>query len=341
MIEKFLIGTYTKRTSQGIYEVTVDTKRGEITFVKPYISVHNPTYLATKDDLLMSVCTRETIGGVADFNIADQAHPVVNNEIILPGAAPCYVSFDPKRNLAYSANYHTGVLVIYEVQADGTLNVSQKIKHTGHGPRPEQQAAHLHYAHVTPDERLAVCDLGSDKVYTYDINDDNHAVLKATLTLPAGFGPRHLVFTKDGQHAYVVGELSSQVALLNYNDQTGQFELGQILSTIPETHTGTNGAAAIKLSPDDRFLYVSNRGHNSIAVYRISADHTLDLAQYTDTAGSFPRDFEISEDGNFVLVANQTSDNLALFRRDQKLGFLELLQNNVTVPEGVCVMNYK
>ena len=221
--------------------------------------------------------------------------------------------------------------------ADGTLTQTDNFISDGHGPRPEQEKSHLHYADLTPDQRLAVVDLGSDRVFTFDVSPAGKLDLVATYKAPAGFGPRHLVFHPNGKIAYLVGELSSQVQTLTYDETTGSFSFLQSLTTIPSDWQEHNGAAAIKISADGKFVYLSNRGHNSLAVFTVQADYTLALVQNISTYGEFPRDFALDPSQAFLLCANQNTDNATLYQRDSQSGLLTLLQKDITLPEGVCV----
>ncbi|XIF20068.1 MAG: lactonase family protein [Acetilactobacillus jinshanensis] len=209
----------------------------------------------------------------------------------------------------------------------------------GHtGPRPEQQdGAHPHFADLTPDGRLVVVDLGQDRVYLYNLSDAGKLSLVSKFQFKPGFGPRHIVFDSKKGVAYVSAELSSNVAVLNYDAKAGKFTLKQIISTIPDTWTKHNGAAAIRMSKDGRYIYVSNRGYNSIAVFRSDASGKLKLIQQIPTAGDFPRDFNFNYDQSMVIALNQNTNNATLYERNPITGKLKLIQKDFTVPEGVCV----
>lgn len=160
----------------------------------------------------------------------------------------------------------------------------------------------------------------------------------AVLQLDPGYGPRHLVFNPNKSVAYLLGELSSQVTVLDYNATTGNFTPVQTESLIPDNFTAHNGSAAIHISADGQFLYASNRGHNSIAVFTLTADgRRIDLIQRVSTEGDFPRDFNLDPSEKFILASNQNSDNLTLYKRDTESGFLTLLQQDIVSPEPTCV----
>lgn len=164
------LGTYTKKTSKGIYATTLED--GKLTPPTLMASLPNPTYLATTPDhkFVYSVVKRGDHGGIAALARTADGHLTLINEVLAAGAAPCYVSFDAKRKLVYSANYHTGCVKVYQQNADGSLQLSDTFTNHGHGPKPEQDAAHMHYIDVLPDGTLVACDLGCDQVLTFTVD---------------------------------------------------------------------------------------------------------------------------------------------------------------------------
>lgn len=341
-VEKFLLGSYTRRISEGIYDITLDTKKKELVQLTHLISEDNPTYLDVSDnDILYAVAKEGDLGGVASYKKNDNGTYTLLNRVMLEGAPPCYVAVDNKRQVVYGANYHQGILYSYKISEDGSLTLADKIQDNGHGPHENQDGPHVHYADLTPDNRLVVCDLGNDTVYTYDVDNEGKLTEVAKFIASPGTGPRHLVFHPTKPIAYLFGELSSDVLVLDYDASTGSFKELQTISTLPETHTGFNGGAAIRISKDSKFLYASNRGHNSLVVYSISEDgKTLNTLQWISVEGDFPRDFNLSKTDDFIVVSNQNSDNLTLFERNNDTGLLTLLQKDVFAPEVVCVKNY-
>ena len=337
MQERILFGTYTKKTSQGIYQGTLDTTTKTLTIDGLLAATSNPTYLAlSAKDRLYSVTKEADEGGIAAWQLTGKTANKLN-EVVAPGTPPAYVAVDEARQLVYSANYHKGTAEVMKIASDGQLTLTDTAQHTGKGPRPEQDGSHIHFTDLTPDNRLAVIDLGSDKVYVYNVSDAGKLTEQSVLTMPAGFGPRHLVFSPDGQYAFLAGELSSQIATLKYDAATGQFDQLEIVKTIPADYQEHNGAAAIRLSHDGHFLYVSNRGYNTLAVFAVATDGSLDLIQQISTEGDFPRDFDLDPTEAFVVVVNQNTDNATLYARDLTSGTLTLLQKDISVPEGVCV----
>lgn len=339
MIEKFLIGGYTKRGGAGIYAASFDPDTATVTTPQPYItSLGSPTYLAVAGGkTLYAVTAGDGVGGVTSFALG--AQPKQLNQLLQPGTSPAHVSVDETRQLVFAGNYHEGRVDVYAINADGSLTHTDTVQHHGSGPLPEQDSAHVHFTTVAPDGRLAVVDLGNDTVTTYAVSAGGQLSDERTLTLPAGYGPRHLVFHHRLPIAYLLGELSSQVSVLNYAD--GTFTLGQTWSTIPADWHAFNGAAAIRLSADDRFLYTSNRGHNSLTVYAVAATGTsLTQVQQISTAGDFPRDFDLDPSQGFVLAVNQKSDNATLYKRASDTGLLTPLVQDIPAPEATNVCFY-
>lgn len=336
MIHKILLGTYTRRTSQGIYQIELDTETEALKNLELVTAEISPTYLAkSKNNILYAVTSRGGKGGISSYTELNDFLNAVTEE----GASPCYVAVDEARQLVYGANYHKGTLNTYKIQPDGSLAAAAEITHTEPtGPHKNQDHAHAHYADLTPDQRLVACDLGTDRVYTYDVAEDGSVKEASIYVAEPGTGPRHLVFHPTEKIAYLFGELDSSVSVLAYDESDGSFSQKQKISTLPTDFNGENGGAAIRVSKDGRFLYASNRGHNSIAVFLINeTGTTIELIQSISTEGDFPRDFALTLDGAYVVAANQNSDNLTLFRRDSDSGKLTMIQKDVPAPEAVCV----
>lgn len=337
--EKVIIGGYTRKEGAGIYQAVLDTATGSLSTPLPYVTgINGPTYLAlSKANRLYTVAGGDGVGGVAAVDL-NGAEPKILGSVLEAGTSPAHVSVDEDRQLVYAANYHEGRVNVYAIQDDGSLVATDEDKHDGNGPLPEQDSSHVHFAALTPDKRLAVIDLGNDTVSTYPVSDTGKLGTPAVLHTTTGFGPRHLVFHPTKPIAYLLGELSSKVQVLDYDTATGTFAVRQTLSTIPTDWTEHNGAAAVRVSADGKFLYTSNRGHNSIATFAIDKAGELEFINYISTFGDFPRDFNIDPSGNYVLAVNQNSDNGTLYRRDPVNGTLTTVAINIPTPEAVCVV---
>ncbi|WP_230678533.1 lactonase family protein [Lacticaseibacillus zhaodongensis] len=337
--ENIILGGYTRKEGKGIYRAELDLDTGSVSTPLPYCdAISGPTYLAeSRAHVLYTVAAGEGAGGVAAIDLKG-AKPRVLNQVMEPGTSPAHVGVDEDRQLVFAANYHEGRVNVYSIREDGSLSATDEVKHDGKGPRPEQEASHVHYASLTPDKRLVVVDLGNDTVSTYPVSAAGKLGTPTVFHTTPGFGPRHIVFNPKMSVAYLAGELSSSLEVLDYDPTDGSFSPREVLSTIPADWTEHNGAAAVRISADGKFLYVSNRGHNSIAQFNLDGSGSATFHRYVSTFGEFPRDFNIDPSGNYVLAVNQNTDNGTLYRRDPVNGELLPTAINIATPEAVCVL---
>ncbi|MGM0125317.1 6-phosphogluconolactonase [Enterococcus sp. AZ194] len=336
MLENLLLGTYTRRVSEGVYSITLDTEKGELQNLALATKEDSPTYVTrSQAKRVYTITSIDGKGGASAYTPEFEFLNAVTEE----GAPLCYVAVDETRQLLYGANYHKGEVNVYRILENGSIEASDSVYHVeATGPHANQDKPHVHYTDLTPDNRLAVCDLGTDGVYTYDVSEDGKLTKVAIYQAEPGTGPRHLAFHPNGKIAYLFGELDSTVTVLAYDATNGTFTKLQKLSTLPEDFAEFNGGAAIRVSTDGRFLYASNRGHNSIAVYEINEEgQEISLIQLISTEGDFPRDFNLNPSNEFLVCANQNTDNLTLYRRNAKNGKLEMIQKDIFAPECVCV----
>lgn len=340
MAIQLLLGTYTRGESEGIYSITLNPEKNELENLNRVAKVGSPTYVDTNDEqeIIFSIVAEDETGGILSLVKNEEGDYVRQSVVFDEGDSPCYIFYDEKRQLVYTANYGNGTLTVYKTDNEGNLEVVDMVQHEGSSVHENQDAPHAHYSNLSPDEKyLIACDLGTDKVYTYEISDEGKLSEKTHLSVEPGTGPRHLTFHPTLDVAYLVGELSSEVLVLDYDPVTGEFKVVQTLPTIPEDHTSFNSGAAIRVSPDGKFVYYSNRGHNSIAVFKTNQAGRLEHVENTPTEGDFPRDFNLDPSGEYLVVGHQHSDNLTLFQRDSEDGTLKLLQKDVYAPEVVCV----
>lgn len=340
---KFLISGYTSNDGKGIYELPLEQENDSVKVgpAKNIAEIGAPTYLQKDGKLIFAINRQPDHGGITAFKQNDQDDQLTEIDTLLEaGSSPAYIGINRKKHLLYTANYHSGVIAVLGYNSKGYLSLLDQTKHTADtlGPRPEQQdGAHPHFFNETPAGNLVCCDLGNDRVDFYNFKD-GHIKHLARYQSEPGFGDRHIVFSKDGHYFYVVGELSSKVNVVKFDEQTWQFENIATYSTKPADWAKHNGAAAIKISQDGRFIYISNRGHDSIVVFKINDDHTLKLVQRISTFGEFPRDFNWDKDEKYVVAANQNSNNATLYRRNSEDGTLTPLQKDIQVPEGTRVV---
>lgn len=342
MITELFLGTYTRRKSEGVYKIKLNTETKRLENLSLIAEIDNPTYVDTnKDqDLLFTIASINDRGGIASFKLQEDGTYKRIDEALADGVPPAYIRYDEDRQLIYTSNYHRGEVAVYRTDNEGNLELLDKVTHSGSSVHENQKSPHAHYSDLTPDNKyIVVCDLGTDEVYTYEVNDDGKLKEVARITVAAGTGPRHLVFHPTLDVAYIFGELSNDVIVVDYDSETGTFSEKQTISTIPEDHTTFNGGAAIRISSDGKFVYASNRGHESLVIYKTKYDGQLELVGYTPTEGETPRDFNLDPSEKFVIVGHQDSDNLTLFERNLEDGTLTLLQKDVYAPEVVCVLN--
>lgn len=341
MKQTLYLGSYTKRESKGVHQITLDTERKELSDLQLIAEVDSPTYITFSSDKerLYTISKEEDGAGITSFHRGEDGKYVKVASNTSEEVAPCYIAYDEANQLLFTASYHKGYLSVYAEDGEGNLQLADRVRHEGKSVHENQGSPHVHYTDLTPDRKyLVVCDLGTDEVYTYTVSQEGKATEVNRYKAKAGTGPRHLVFHPNGRTVYLLGELSSEIEVLEYNPEDGSFQYKSRVVTLPESHTAFNSGAAIRISQDGKFVYSSNRGHDSIAVFSVSdADGSLSLLEYVPTEGNTPRDFNFTPGENFVVVGHQDSDNLTLFARDSVSGKLTLLQKDVYAPECVCV----
>lgn len=330
-----LIGGYTKHESAGIYQFDF-IGSGDQAYLEQrrnVVEVGGPTYFQKDGQFIFTIKNENGQGGIAAF-----ANGKLVSQLLHEGPSPAYIGINKEKKVLYTANYHTGVLAVISYDDQGQLTLLDQVKHENKalGPRPEQAGAHPHYFDETPGGHLVSCDLGQDRVDFYGFDGQKLTHL-ASYQNEDGFGSRHLAFSPDGKYFYVAGELSSQVNVVKFDEENWMFQSLATYSTIPESWDQHNGAAAIRLSSDGKFLYVSNRGHDSIAVFAVLPDQALKLVQRVSTFGEFPRDFNWDAKEKYVVAANQNSNNATLYQR-QSDGTLTPLEKDIAVPEGTRVL---
>ncbi|MFZ0804762.1 MAG: lactonase family protein, partial [Candidatus Sulfotelmatobacter sp.] len=325
----FYVGTYTQdgTNSKGIYAYGFDTKTGEVAPLGVAAETTNPSFVALSPNGHFLYAVNEVgdykgpnSGGVSAFAV-DHASGKLTflNEVATRGADPCYITVDKMGKFVLVANYTGGSVAVFPVLADGKLGgASGFVQHTGHGTNPErQEGPHAHSIDLSPDNRFAyVDDLGLDELLVYKFDN-----AKGTLApndppfakLDAGSGPRHFALSPSGKFAYVISEMGRSVTVFSNDAASGKLQHLQTISTLPKDFTSRNDDAEIEIHPSGKFLYASNRGNDSIAVYAIDPDKgTLTLVEITPTGGKEPRAFEIDPSGKFLFAANQKSDNIVV-----------------------------
>jgi len=345
--EKYLlIGTYTSGKSEGIYVYKFNTQSGEFKFVSS-AKADNPSFISVSPNEKFVYAVNENgddKGSIAAYSF-DKKTGVLSylNKQPSGGDHPCYVNVDSKGKWVVAGNYTGGSLAVLPVNADGTLEPpKQVIKHEGHSVNKDrQEKPHVHSTNFSPDYKwLFVPDLGIDKVMIYSFDDNNgklQAAKKPYVQTKPGAGPRHFAFHPSGKYAYLMEEMGGTVEVYAY-DKHGGLNNIQTISSIPADYNGSAGSADIHVSPDGKFLYASNRGEsNTIAIFSIGEDGKLKLVGHESTFGKTPRNFNFDPSGNFLVVANQNSDNVVIYKINKQTGMLTPLTGQIQVPNPVCI----
>ncbi|MCI2791991.1 MULTISPECIES: lactonase family protein [Staphylococcus] len=336
------VGTYTKASGKGIYRFDLDESQGTISNVETGYELEGSTYINQHQDFLYAV-TKEEDGedcGITSFKIKEDGTLGYINDCLVSRGNGCYVEATSNGEYVFEACYGAGLARLYKINSQfGHIEgLMHELKHDYEtGPKERQDAPHVHMMKETPDHQYVVAlDLGTDKLVTYQFGMDG---LKeyAVYDFEPGDGPRHIAFHEDGKHAYVVHELSNYVSVMTYED--GEFKELERHLTIPESFDGDTKLAAVRLSHDQKFVYISNRGHDSIAIFKVTeAAKGLELVDIVKSGGSFPRDFNISLSDDYLVCAHQEDDSvLTVFKRDKATGELTMTDNQAHAPEGVCV----
>ena len=347
------IGTYTSRMnsdSEGIYAYWLDPTSGELSHAATTTNIHNPAYLSIDAERGYLYAVNEDIheedaerGGVSAFKIdpATGALAFLNRQSSR-GRGPCYVWAEPSGEYVLVANYPSGDAAVLPIKDGGNLGESTDyIKHEGSGPNANRQEAPHAHCVVTDLENqyVFVVDLGIDRVMIYKLD---HATGKLALhgwaETPPGAGPRHLTFHPSGRFAFVVNELSSTAMVFAYDAEEGTLETLDIVSTLPEDFDGSNTCAAIHVHPSGRFVYASNRGHDSIVVLAFNEETgKFTVIAHESTQGKNPRDFTVDPNGMFLLAAHQDTHDIITFRINQQNGRLDPTGQVINVPAPVCL----
>lgn len=346
------IGTYTEKDSKGIYAFRFDSATNELTPLGVAAETTNPSFLAIDPSRRFLYAVNEvgnykgaSSGAVTAFAIDHHTGKLsLLNQVPSHGADPCYIAFDKTGKFALVANYTGGSIAVFPVEPDGHIGESSAfVQHTGSSVNKErQEGPHAHWIETTADNHFAVvADLGLDKLLVYHFNEESGALTPnnpPNASFEPGTGPRHVVFHPNGKLVYTVNELQSTITSFSYDRATGTLKKLNSASTLPKGFSAKNDTAEIKVHPNGKFLYASNRGNDSIAAFSIDA-HTgnLTLIDFFPTQGKTPRNFEIDPTGKLLFVANQDSNDIVVFRIDAGTGRLTPTGQKLDVPAPVCL----
>ncbi len=344
-----LVGTYTRGTgSQGIYGFEYDRSCGQFSAISINDGIDNPSYLIKHPGLPVIYCVNEVRdflgegGALSAFNLSPEGHLKLINQVASPGSDPCHLEIAQQGRLLLVSNYSSGTLATITIGASGELEgFNNFIQHTGHSVDPmRQRSAHVHSIKTGSDDRYAyVADLGLDQILRYSLDSGGqiNTVGRKTTRMRPGAGPRHFCFDAAFEHCFVINELDNTIVSFAVNNSGELIEL-TTHSTLPAGYDDASYGGEIQLSPDGRFIYGSNRGHDSLVVLEVTDGGLLKLVQHIESGGRHPRHFKITPDGSRLLVANRDSNNLVMFDRDETTGKLTRCGDGLCVPAPVCVL---
>jgi len=346
------VGTYTQKVSKGIYAYRFDPATAQLTSLGLAAESVNPSFLAVDPSRRILYAVNEisqyegrSSGGVSAFIIAPGTGKLtLLNEVPSGGAGPCHLALDNTGRYLLVANYDGGSLSVFPILKDGSLGKATAfVQHKGGSVNPQrQEGPHAHSVSFSPDNRFALCaDLGLDEVLIYRFDAEKGTLAPnnpAYALVSSGAGPRHFAFHTSGKFGYVISELQSTVTTFSYDPAGGVLEAIQTVSTLPQGFKGENAAAELEVHPSGKFLYGSNRGHDSIAMFAINSRRgTLTPLGQVPTLGKTPRNFAIDPTGSYLFAANQDSDSIVLFRIDRNTGRLTPTGQVLEVSSPVCM----
>lgn len=347
------VGCYNTGKEPGIHCYRLDLGTGALEYLADGPAVRNPSYLAIAPNHKYLYAVNEVdefegqpAGSLSAFSIDAQSGALtLLNQKSSRGQGPCHVEIDETGKCALCANYGSGSVAALPIRPDGKLgDATAFVQDTGSGPNRERQAGpHAHSFNISPDNRFALAaDLGLDKIFVYRLDAGACTLVPDDppfARVPPGAGPRHMAFRPDGHYAYVINEMGSTVTAFNYRADDGRMHEIQTVSTLPSDFHGSNTGAAIAVHPNGRFVYASNRGDNSIAIFSVDASTgRLTVVGHQPCGGKTPRDFCVDPTGAYLIVANQDTNNVVEYRIDAGTGRLSATGSQIDVDRPVCVV---
>ena len=344
------VGGYTGENNKGIYGLRFDSASGDLAKMGLLVEITNPSFLTIHPNRRFLYAVSElgndgkTNGSVTAFTIDAKTGGLSKlNTVSSGGGGACHLVVDKTGKSLLVANYGSGSVAAFPISADGRLGEAAVVmKHSGSSADlRRQRSPHAHAVVLSADNRFVFApDLGLDQVLSYRLDP-----AKASLTpndppfvkVAPGSGPRHFAFHPKGRYAYLINEMGSRVTAFTYDPARGALQEIQTISTLPKDFSGEDNSAEVEVDARGRFLYASNRGHDSIAVFAIGKDGKLTLVENVPTQGKTPRNFKIDPTGNYLLAANQNSDNIVEFRIDRKSGRLTPTGKTVELSKPVCL----
>ncbi len=345
--QKLYVGTFTSERAEGIYLCRFNKSTGEIKLDKTFKAIDNPSFLSVSPDknYLYAVSRTSTKieksgGYVLAYRIKKGGELEFINKQLSNGTGPCHIDVSHDGKYVAIATYGGGTISVYPVIAGGgLLPASSTVQFKGSGPnKSRQKEPHAHSVKFSPFNSLVFsADLGTDQLNIFSFDDGKLAATgQQFVKLASGAGPRHFDFHPEGKFIYVINELNSTVELVKSTN--GAWHTVQKITTLPQGFDEDNYCADIHVADNGRFVYGSNRGHNSIVVFKVDQkSKKLTFVSVASTKGKWPRNFTLSPDGSYLIAANQHSNNITVFRVDAESGELEFTGNQVHVPAPVCL----
>ncbi len=341
------IGTYTKQEghvdgkAKGIFLAMQDPENGSLQPEKTVAEITNPSFVKASKDGKNLYAVSELGGGDADSGFIYSYKRNKDNsleelgKISTESFAPCHIEIDRTGKYVFVSNYMGGVVMVYKRGEEGKLEKQQKIQ------LENPEASHAHSVSISSSNKIAyIADLGNDKIWIYDFNAETGQLSlkeKPFVPLEEGSGPRHFSFSKNENFAFSMNELNSTISVFNIEDD-GNLEIIQNISSLPKDFEGNNSGADIHIHPSGKFIYTSNRGHNSIAAFRLDENYgKLRVIDHYPTKGETPRNFAISPDGKFLYAANQDTSTISSFKINPETGELDEHLLPIEVMSPVCV----
>ena len=347
------VGTYTRGDSEGIYAYRYNSADGGMDPLGLVAETPNPSFLGLHPNGKFIYAVNEgdpdspSEGSISAFVVDTSTGKLTFlNKVDSMGGLPCHVVVDQTGNFVFVANYGGGSVVSYQLEADGSIGeMASLIQHDGSSVlSPRQDVPHAHEVVLSEDNsHLFVPDLGMDKVVVYQINAETGELTvndPPAAELAPGAGPRHMAFHPGGRQAYVIGEIDSTITTFDFDPATAAFTSKQVVSTLPEGFDEDTSTAEIEISADGNFVYGSNRGHDSIAVFGVDPeDKTLTFVEHAPIQGRTPRNFVIDPTGAYLFSENQNTNNIVQFSREAATGRLTPTGQVLTdVPSPVCMV---
>lgn len=342
------IGTYAPKGSNSLFVYRFNPLTGKAESVSAISDIENPSFFCLSADHQFLYAVSETHGGegghVAAYHFDKKTGRLKKlNEVLSKGDDPCYIHLDKTGKWLFVANYSSGSLAVFPVEKNGEVGEAfQVIEHHGHSIHlPQQGEAHVHCTLSSPDNKyLLVADLGMDKIFTYNFNDNTGHLKPANppyVEVTAGTGPRHLLFSQNAKQVYAIHELGDRITV--FKNEHGRLSEEQTISTAPAGFKQRNWAAEIQFSPDGKFLYATNRDPlNDIVVYKVDKKNgKLTYLNRYSTGGKTLRYFMLSPNGNFVLIGQRNGPDILMYQRNAKTGLLKPLEQKIPVNDAVCM----